>query len=143
MYECTYPMLVVRSRQSSGVRLLGWKSRWFYEDRDGRCSNRLGMDGSEPARTLWRQHPSVVVVAFGLLGSALGWALALSTRSKGEVATAWLWPFAIAAAIAAGTLGGVFLGLVTLHAIRARAAVPTVRHGRVPARRHARHASYL
>ena len=75
------------------------------------------MSGSEPARAVWRQHPGVVVVSFGLVGSALGWALALSIRSTGEAMVAWLWPFAIAVATVGGTLGGVFLGLVTTQAI--------------------------
>jgi hypothetical protein len=73
------------------------------------------MGVSDGRRAAWRSHPGVVVVASGLIGSALGWVWAFSIRSKGEFAIAWLWPFAVAAATVAGTLGGVFLGLVATH----------------------------
>jgi hypothetical protein len=71
-----------------------------------------------------RRHPGVVVLAFGLVGSVLGWVWALSIRSKGEAMIAWLWPFALAAATVAGTLGGVFLGLAVTHVARKDVSCP-------------------
>jgi hypothetical protein len=71
-----------------------------------------------------RRHPGIVVLVFGLIGSVLGWAWALSIRSKGEAMIAWLWPFALAAATVAGTLGGVFLGLVVTHVARNDVSCP-------------------
>lgn len=96
----------------------------FYDDRDHRHRKMFGMGGSGPPRAVWRRHPGVVVVACGLVGSALGWVWALSIRSPGEVAIAWLWLFAIAAATVAGTLGGVFLGLVAMYAARKGLSCP-------------------
>jgi hypothetical protein len=72
----------------------------------------------------WRRHRGAVVVAFGLIGSVLGWVWAFSIRSKGEAMIAWLWPFAVTAATVAGTLGGVFLGLVATQVARHEVSCP-------------------